>query len=437
MTPQMVWRKETGYQLNGIVSGMVDGRVRLYLSGFRSVSGRRESAVFCISAEGETVWETRVTDPLEERLVSVFPNLIDDPFLGLCLFYSYGSSDNARPRPGYARLVRAESGDVVWEVRTRSHHAGNGSCIAADLDGDGRPEIAWWDSANVFCSDLRTGDLRWKYSDLVQICHGRPALARLRGSSAIIVGTEYSNPDGTSSVLALDGSGSVLWRKDGFPEDLGSTPVILADIDRDGRDEFVIAGLDLVHRDNRETSSLWCFRDDGELVYRVPCGCGGLAVARVRGELLAAGITNTRDGGNSGAREVRLFSLATGELKHSHPLPRAYLDAQNPVAADLDGDGLPDFLLATGNPSGYGNDPSFAPYADVHIVRADGATLWTQTFPDYIHQPFVSDVDGDGRNEMLLPCGDGSLCCIRTPGIATGSVWPCTGGSCSRWYGST
>ncbi|HOM57396.1 MAG TPA: hypothetical protein PLG27_06590, partial [Candidatus Latescibacteria bacterium] len=202
-------------------------------------------------------------------------------------------------------------------MRSRSHHAGNGSCIAADLDGDGRPEIAWWDSAHVFCSDLRTGDLRWEYSDRVQICHGRPALAHLRGIPAIIVGTEYSNPDGTSSVLALDGSGRVLWRKDGFPEDLGSTPVILADVDHDGRDEFVIAGLDLVHRDNRETSSLWCFRDDGELAYRVPCGCGGLAVARVRGELLAAGITNTRDGGNSGAREVRLFSLPTGGLRHS------------------------------------------------------------------------------------------------------------------------
>jgi len=118
-------------------------------------------------------------------------------------------------------------------------------------------------------------------------------------------------------------------------------------------------------------------------------------------------------------------------------LPRAYLDAQNPVAADVDGNGLPDFLLATGNSSGYGNDPVIPPCADVYVVRSDGATLWTETFPDYIHQPFVSDVDGDGRNEMLFPCSDGSLYCIRTPGIAARSVWPCTGGSYSRWYSAT
>ena len=99
----------------------------------------------------------------------------------------------------------------------------------------------------------------------------------------------------------------------------------------------MIAGLDLEHRNGEEWSSVWCFDHTGELLYRAPCGCGGLAVGPLMGDghLYGVGMTNSRDGGSHGLAEIRCLNLSDGTLAWSHPVDRVYLDAQNPVMADV------------------------------------------------------------------------------------------------------
>jgi hypothetical protein len=438
------WRIETDWSLAGIVEGHVSGERCLFLTGSRTVGDRHESVVLCINAAGETIWEQVLSHPSQRRTVCVYPNVIDVPGVGVCLFYSTGEGNNGNPKPGEARLVRAIDGSLVWSSPSRSHHVGNGSCLWwGDLDGEGRMEIVWWDSTTIFCETLVTGERRWQYDDRVAICHGRPCLADVDGDGLpeIVAGTEYSNPDGTSSVVALRGTGEVVWRSDGFADDLGSTPVMAADVNGDGRLEFLITGLDLEHRGAREWSSLWCFSDRGELLYRADCGCGSIAAlpgefAEASGsvDLCGVGTTNRRDGGTNGVSAIRCFDLRDGSVRWERRIDRTWLDAQNPVAADLTGDGRPDVLCATANPSGYGRDPRWEPYGDVYAVSLAGEILWRHSAPDFVHQPFVTDIDGDGRNEIIIVCADGTVMCFDTPGIAVGDGWSMTGGGSSRLY---
>ena len=432
------WERALGYQLGGMVSAVVNDRRYVYLTGISHESTPRTARVWCLDGDGCDVWVHELSHPDEHRFACVFPNILHIPDKGVCLFYSSGSSDNDHPHPGYTRLCDAGTGELIWEGRTRSHHAGNGSCVAVDINGDGETELLFWDSTTVFCLNAATGAEKWHFDDRVRICHGRPTVYDVNGNGLpeLVFGTEYSNDDGTSSLVALDGGGQVVWRTDGPIDDLGSTPVICTDADGDGAPEFYITGLDLEGRSGEEFSSLWAFDVNGHLIYRAPCGCGGLAVAPLAddGHISGAGMTNSRDGGRHGLAEIRCFDLRDGSLEWSIPAPRVYLDAQNPVAADLSGDGRCDLLLCTGNPSDYGRSNRWEPFADIYAVSGQGEVLWTTTVSDNVHQPFVDDIDDDGRNELLLPGADGMLRCCETPGIASETPWEMTGGGVERRY---
>ena len=431
------WSLDTGYHLAGIIAAPHhNGTSLLILTGVQFVDGKRESALLAVSASGSIIWSSEIKHSSENRNICVYPNIVEAPGIGTCVFYSTGSTNIQKP--GTAHLARVSDGQIIWEIPTRSQHAGNGSCIVTDIDNDDRQEILWWDSANVFCCDLATGTVKWVYNDRIQICHGRPGLSDVNGDGIeeLIVGTEYSCDDNTSSILALNGNGEAVWRSDGFADDLGSTPVIVADVNNDGAEEFLITGLDLEGRKNEEWSSLWCFDYKGQLLYRTPCGCGGFAVTRsANGELCGAGITSKRDGGTSQVKEARCFRLSDGSMIWSRSLDRVHLDAQNPVSADVTGDGIADFILATGNPSGYGNYDTCEPYSDVHIFDQAGNVVCKMTYPDYVHQLMAGDIDNDGRNELLIPGADGILRCYATPGIAS-RPWGMTGGGPKRLYGS-
>ena len=435
MDARLRWQMSEGYQLSGVTWTSADGGL-LLATGQRTVAGRTESAIFAVDGSGCVVQRVELTHPRDDRHVCVFPNVIDVPDRGPCLFYSSGASDNDRPEPGRAVLVDLADWSEVWRVPTRSQHAGNGSCLVADVDGDGEAEIIWWDSATVFCNRLSDGVEKWRHTDRVQICHGRPTLSDVNGDGIpeIVLGTEYSDGDGNSSILALDGRGDAVWRHDGFPDDLGSTPVIRADVISDGVEEFTIVGLDLEHKRSEGWSSLWCFSADGELIYRAPCGCGGIAVGPIAddGWLSGIGLTNSRDGGTHGRAEVRCFDLATGALAWATPIPRVHLDAQNPVMCEL-APGEFGAIVATGNPSGYGRRDDMPPFGDVYLVDSVGEISWSTTLDYWVHQPIVGDIDGDGRSELLLPCGDGSLTCYALP-FPGSTPWSTTGGGYERWY---
>jgi hypothetical protein len=101
--------------------------------------------------------------------------------------------------------------------------------------------------------------------------------------------------------------------------------------------------------------------------------------------------------------------------------------------ADLAGKGKLDVLVTTSNPSGYGHRKGQPAFGDAYIVNPRGEIIWKENLRDYILAPFVSDVDRDGRNEIVLACHDGSVRCYATPG-KPGKLWSLTGANLHRTY---
>jgi hypothetical protein len=132
-----LWVRDLGYRLSGITACHDNGLTRLFVTGQHQYESRIESTVLSLFPNGETAWSHNLSHKSEDQIVCVFPNVLTLSDGTPCLWYSFGSSDNHNPEAGRARLCNALDGEVIWETSTRSHHAGNGSCLCADVNGDG------------------------------------------------------------------------------------------------------------------------------------------------------------------------------------------------------------------------------------------------------------------------------------------------------------
>jgi hypothetical protein len=131
----------------------------------------------------------------------------------------------------------AASGRELWRFEDEPEYpqSGNGGALILDIDGDGRLEVIDSAVAYVAAIDLDTGKLKWRYDDHIQVCHGITAAYDVDGDGALelVLGGEYNDADGTSSMVALRNEGTLMWRSSGHPHDLGSTRTHIADIDGD------------------------------------------------------------------------------------------------------------------------------------------------------------------------------------------------------------
>jgi outer membrane protein assembly factor BamB len=429
------WKVDTALENNGVVAGVVDGQRRVFVTGLTPYHGPPPRTGFLVALDGAGRLLFKISTG--SAGISVFPSFLEVRGLGPCVFYACESKSESAAE---ARLVNARDGQVIWRQPTSNQFSGNGSCVLADVDGDGEQEIVYGDQAAVRCFRARDGRLEWVVNDRILICHGRLAFGDTNGDGTpeLVLGTEYANPDSTSSMLALDGRGRTVWRQDRIAGDLGSTPAVICDVDGDGRPEVLKVELDLEHRGKMTRAGLYCFEGDGRLRYRADFGCSGMAVGDLDGDGVpeAVGVSDRRDGGEPGRDEIRCLDLKAGRIKWSTPIERVWLGCQDPVMADLTGDGTLSVLLTANNPSGYGHKTDQPPYGDAYVVDRHGKILWKKSLPDFVHQPFVCDVDGDGRTEIVLACHDGSISCLATQGKA-GQTWSVTGGNFRRTYSST
>jgi hypothetical protein len=247
------------------------------------------------------------------------------------------------------------------------------------------------------------------------------------------------------ATVAVAGSdGRTLWRAHG-----GNGPVALYDMDGDGRDDVITRDLY-----ERRTLSGWNGRDILPIVMQQgyqtpvvaategapypgvfwlggswaaqaedaqgrsrwlhwisPTGTGCVAEVDGDGKATVGAVTageiyqlpnlHAVDGPQ---KEFLCYDALTGGLKWSLPLGTT---SAGVVAADLDGEGRPEFLLST---------------ADGRLIALRGGAdarrriLWELTFPAALGMPIVCDVDGDGQMAILVSCADGRLYCVKQKG---------------------
>jgi len=409
------WTAETGLYLQGAVCGAVDGAVRLFISSF----GRsdQDPAIIALNSHGTMFWKREFSRDQGAVSLSVQPAFVrpaGEPAL-ICSIVGDGSVGTE----GTLALLSARDGGTIWQHSTEGPFGSNRDALCLDLDADGEREILV--GAHHFLVCLRAdGSEKWRYDRGVMICWGSSAVGDVNGDGRmeIAIGSEYGNADGTSAMALLSDRGEEVWRHDGIEGDLGSNPAMLADANGNGRLEILKVELNLCARGPYPFSRLWCWSANGDALWRADFGGGEVSIADLDGDgaLEAVGITNPRDGGQV-SPAIICFDLRNGARRWERPVRRHWLQSW-PAMARLDDSGQLRAIVGATNPSGYGRNEAEPPYTDLYVVDARGEVIWQQTFPDLVLCPIACDLDGDGKNELIVPCADGRIVCVATEGKA-------------------
>ena len=331
---------------------------------------------------------------------------------------------------GRLRALRGADGRALsgWPVATT--HGINSSPSAADTDGDGRAEV-FVGSGNAMSGSAQGGALysfehdgrlrfRFAADDRVpcdsSLCgfsspgvHSSPAIGDVDRDNAadVTFGTL-----GLRSIWSVTQAGQ---RRPGHPvysdDTVFSTPA-LADLDGDGRTDYVIGtdstpGGPVDHRGGvlralrGDGTQLWEFRTN-EIIRSSP------AVGDVDGDGAPEVVFGTGDYWSArgpASDHTRIFILErNGSLQHR--IDTGGNTSAAPALADVNGDGRRDVVIGTGTRSGAA--------AGGRVKAYDGASgaLLLDTLPGSVAEDIVgsvsaADVDGDGRQDVLVGTGSG------------------------------
>lgn len=397
----------TGLRNMGCAVAQVGGR-RLLLATGEQWDAAMRPCLMALDDAGDVVWRDDFPEEPGALCMGAQPHVLH---LDDCVAVGHFVAHRQSGSEGLFRLLAVDTGLELWRAGSGTIYGGNRDVHCADLDGDGEPELLVGYADRLACYGARDGACRWVRSDGVRICWGRCAIGDINadGRLEIVLGTEYGNPDGTSSILALRADGSLLWEYGGIEGDCGSTPGYLADVDSDGRPEVLKTEIDLEHRGPVHRSRLWCLTADGVLRWVADLGGGDITWGDFTGDgtLAAVAVTSGRDGGDV-SPGIRCVGLRDGRLRWELPLARHWLSGWS-TAFDTDGDGVLDAVLPHGSPSGYGRQPGAGPWGEVLVVTGDGRLLQRLELPDWPVHALTCDWDADGADELLVACGDGRV----------------------------
>jgi hypothetical protein len=240
------------------------------------------------------------------------------------------------------------------------------------------------EDGQVMLLDPKDGRNRWSYA----FDRAVQAVSVSEGLPGMVVGLD----DGR--VTRLDDQGRLLWE-----EDIGRfvSWLAVADVDHDGHDDVIARSGDSVFRLQAE---------DGAVVWRT-----NTSAERLIGAALGDGVVVATD--------QRVYQLdATGAEVWSYSLDEV---AGAVYTAKLDGEQGP-VEVAVGTVKG-----------GVYLLDTDGQLLWQGKGRERVNALHAADLNGDGRQELLVGMEDGvvqayGLAANQVPWLSTPRVTPVGGG---------
>jgi len=279
-------------------------------------------------------------------------------------------------------MLNAEDGSTQLQVPSGGGPVDN-SVTAADLDGDGVAEILWGNSATTLFHVMGPdGKDKWTYMT-GEVLDAPEAVADLDGDGKLEVILASCATDETEGLRVLRGAdGEVVW-KAAIPGCYQSAPLIF---DADGDDV-----LDVVVSTWFD-SKVHCFSGvDGSLLWSFDTS-DWMYHAGSFGDLDGDGVPEVAVGDMAGGFFV--IHGHDGSLYWSADLDESWLFGPTAMA-DLDGDGSLEVIVAGSR---------------IHVLSASGETLWSSDYLEYVGRgPVIADADGNGTPDVIAATDEPSV----------------------------
>jgi hypothetical protein len=263
-----------------------------------------------------------------------------------------------------------------------------------------------------------------------------PAIGDINGDgwNEVVIGVGWQDFDNDGGIYAFSHDGQVLdgWPvrpqdrnmgADGHPDGVFATPA-LVDLDNDGLLDVLVGGFD---------QHLYGLRYDGTaapgwpfFLYDSTWSSAAVGDLDRDGEIEIVTTAYTHAGFPPGYPTVDgggiMWVLDTeGNVESGWPqVFDLHLDS-SPALGDLDGDRDLEIVIGTGH------EPGTTRGHEVHALHHDGTPVsgWPAPTSDYVWpSPALADLDGDGRDEVVISCKDGKLYAWDDDGTTFPGDWP-------------
>ncbi len=299
----------------------------------------------------------------------------------------------------YFFCLDKKSGEQKWKIETR--YDVESMPVMADLNGDGSKEVVFSvQGAGVHAVSAENGKLLWKQDSIGTSGNHAPLCVDLNndGTKDVLIGgrtTPYTNRTAGFKMehygdylFAFDGkNGTPLWQHP-FGSNLHASPVAY----RDQHDSLVICMVSAY-------CSLKFLRPNGEKRWSYSFGYGCFASPALSEKSISNSTSwHSRGGfsiyGKSNFKKEDVFSRSGGETG---------LVSASAAVADVSGDKGMEFISVDED------------YRLLIVPESEKEKSYYLKLPKGAEAtPYVLDVDGDGKNEILVACLDGYLYCYST-----------------------
>jgi hypothetical protein len=319
------------------------------------------------------------------------------------LYNQTGKTNSGQPRPGEKREINDLPPDARFRIESIASEKSISSLVVADLNGDGRPDLAYYGEPKELVVLYNLGANGWSAPKRWPIDDGQlwvNALASgdLNGdklTDLVLLGENNlyflaQNPDHTlAEPQKIPYSGEV-------------KAVQVLDINGDGRDDLL-----LVNWDSPNPFRFRLQNAQGELgpeiYFKLPAIRAYMA-DDLDGDHKTEVVTIATKSGRAAVSHFvqKPAEPLSGDFKQGQfqvlPLNKTTRGHRGILWADVNGDGLPDLLVA---------EPDSGQLS-LYLQKPDGTLAGAKTFPTFagVSELAVSDWDGSGRPWIFLLSSD-------------------------------